>query len=428
MTDFLLYFNNHLILFVMCLSLLIFLFTTSRIDMKDRKLLLLIVASIMLLALCEYIETLFNADHVDYENLTRYIFSSICYAIRPVIIVLFYHIRFKPKGKWALSVWIPAIVNAIIYIVAIFGYKNPAMKFAYWYDANNHFGRSWPGYIVFVICAVYLVGLIVSSIIQTTRKKTRRQIDLIILFTSALAILAQGVAMVISSADAHTSDVYAVGAALYFIFLSYDKAANEAIAHERERQENTTALMLSQIQPHFIYNTLTTIQVLCEIDPEKAVKIIDSFTKYLRMNTDALSKKEPVPVLEEVKHRMTYADIEMVRFDNVKVLFAIKDKDFKLPVLTVEPILENAIKYGVRARKEGRVEVSTYKEGNNHVLVVKDNGVGFDMEKVKADGREHIGINNVKTRIENMVHGTFEVYSALNKGTTVTITIPEEKS
>ena len=428
MTDFLLYCNNHLILFVMCLSLFIFLFTTSRIEKKDKRSLILVVASILVLALCEYIETMFDSRHMEHENLPRYLFSTICYILRPVIIVLFYHIRFRPKGKQCLLIWIPAIINSIVYIVAVFGFRNDAMKFVYWYDENNHFGRAWPGYIVFVICAVYLVGLIVFSIIQTTRNKTRRQIDLIILFTSALAILAQGVAMVINADDPHTSDIYAIGAALYFIFLSYDRAANEAIAHERERQENTTALMLSQIQPHFIYNTLTTIQVLCEIDPEKAVKTIESFTKYLRMNTDALSKKEPVPVLEEVKHRMAYADIEMVRFDNVKVLFVIKDKDFNLPVLTIEPILENAIKYGVRARKEGKVEVTTYKEGNKHVLVVKDNGVGFDMDKVKADGKEHIGINNVKTRIINMVHGTFDVWSALNKGTIVTITIPEEQS
>ena len=412
----------------MCLSLFVFLFTTSRIDKKDRKLLILIVVSILLLALCEYIETMFNDIHVNEENIYRYIFSTICYILRPVIIVLFYHIRFKPKGLQALLIWLPAIFNAIVFIVAIAGYKNNAMKIIYWFDSNNHFGRAWPGYTVFVICAAYLLGLIVFSIVQTTIKKTRRQIDLIILFTSALAIVAQGISMVLETSEVYTIDVYAVGAALYFIFLSYDRAANEAIAHERERQENTTALMLSQIQPHFIYNTLTTIQVLCEIDPAKAVKTIESFTKYLRMNTDALSKKEPVPVLEEVKHRMAYADIEMVRFDNVKVLFAIKDKDFNLPVLTIEPILENSIKYGVRARKEGKVEVTTYKEGNKHVLVVKDNGVGFDMDKVKADGKEHVGINNVKTRIINMVHGTFDVWSALNKGTIVTITIPEEKS
>jgi sensor histidine kinase YesM len=61
-------------------------------------------------------------------------------------------------------------------------------------------------------------------------------------------------------------------------------------------QEKTTFLMLSQIQPHFVYNTLTTIQVLCEIDPEKATETIDYFSKYLRMNTDALSKTTPVPV------------------------------------------------------------------------------------------------------------------------------------
>lgn len=428
MTDFLLYFNNHLILFVMCLSLFIFLFTTSKIDKKDKKLLILIVASILLLALCEYIETTFDTKHIDHENLPRYIFSTICYILRPVIIVLFYHLRLRPKGKQAFFIWLPANINSIIYIMAIFAFKNEGMKYIYWYDAGNHFSRTWLGYTVFGVCALYLAGLIIVSIIQTSIKKTRRQIDLIILFTSILAIIAQGLSTVLNLDDSHTSDVYAVGAALYFIFLSYDKAANEAIAHERERQENTTALMLSQIQPHFIYNTLTTIQVLCEIDPEKAITTIESFTKYLRMNTDALSKKEPVPVLEEVKHRMAYADIEMVRFDNVKVLFAIKDKDFNLPVLTIEPILENAIKYGVRARKEGKVEVTTYKEGNKHVLVVKDNGVGFDMNNIKPDGKEHVGINNVRTRIINMVHGTFDVWSALNKGTIVTITIPEEQS
>ena len=124
---------------------------------------------------------------------------------------------------------------------------------------------------------------------------------------------------------------------------------------------------------------------------------------------------------------MAYSDIEMVRFDNVKVIFAIKDKDFKLPVLTIEPMVENAIKYGVRAREKGKVEVITYKEDNNHVLVIRDNGVGFNLDAINYDTKNHVGIENVKTRVENMVFGTFKIESEIDKGTTVTITVPEEK-
>ena len=207
----------------------------------------------------------------------------------------------------------------------------------------------------------------------------------------------------------------------------FEMYRNDAILHEREMQDKTTSLMLSQIQPHFIYNTLATIQVLCEIDAEKAAKTIDTFSKYLRINTDALSKKEPVSILEEVKHAKTYSDIEMVRFDNVNVIFNIEDQDFKLPVLTLEPIVENAIKYGVRAKEEGIVEVRTFKEGNKHILVVKDNGIGFNVNEIKNDGRNHVGIENVKKRVENMVHGTFEIESEVGIGTTVTITVLEDK-
>ena len=110
-----------------------------------------------------------------------------------------------------------------------------------------------------------------------------------------------------------------------------------------------------------------------------------------------------------------------------QVHFDIKDKDFKLPVLTLEPILENAIKYGVRFREHGLVEVSTYKEDNMHVLVVKDNGVGFSLDKIN-DEKNHVGINNVKTRIENMINGTFEINSVVGEGTIVTIKVLEEEA
>jgi sensor histidine kinase YesM len=117
----------------------------------------------------------------------------------------------------------------------------------------------------------------------------------------------------------------------------------------------------------------------------------------------------------------------MVRFDNVEVIFNGEDKYFKLPVLTIEPLVENAIKYGVRAKEKGIVEIKTYKSDKKHVLVIKDNGVGFNTNQINNDGKNHVGLNNVKMRVVNMVGGTFDVESIIGEGTTITITIPEEE-
>ena len=426
MRDFFIYFNEHFVLFILTISLLIFLFIASRINKKYKKLLISIVFAILILTVFEYLETLFNDKRVDEENFPRYLFSFLCYALRPVIIVLFYHIRLDFKDKKHYLIWIGVVINTVIYFIAMLSYFVPSLRFVIWYNANNTFNRSWLGYTVYVICGLYLLSLVITSIVDTTIHKTRRQIDFIILLTTMIAIVAQVLAISLRIDYANSSEAFIIGAALYFMYLNFDKSSTEAIVHERSMQEKTTALMLSQIQPHFIYNTLTTIQVLCEIDPEKAAKTIGDFSQYLRLHTDALSKSGPVPVLEEIKHAMAYADIEMVRFDNVKVIFAIKDKDFKLPVLTIEPMVENAIKYGVRAREKGLVEVITYKEDDKHVLVIRDNGIGFNPDVIKYDAKNHVGIENVKTRVENMVHGTFKIESEIDKGTTVTITVPEE--
>ena len=427
MEDFLDYFNDHLILFLLSVSLLVMLFVASRIKKKDKYLLFLLVLSTLLLVVFEYLEILFNGDHVPTANIQRYIFSIICYILRPIIIVLFFYIRFDFKDKRGYLVWSGVIFNTIVYLFAIFAYFNHNMRYVFWYYDNNSFSRTRLGYTVYGVCAVYLVALIVISAIETAIHKTRRQIDFIIILTALMVFVAQGITTILKLDYSHTSDIYIIGATLYFMYLNYDKGATEAILYERDMQEKTTALMLSQIQPHFIYNTLSTIQVLCEIDSDKAVSVIEDFSKYLRMNTDALSKKGPVPVTEELNHAMAYANIEMIRFDNVKVRFIIKDKDFNLPVLTIEPLLENAIKYGVRARDEGIVEVKTYKEDNKHYVVIKDNGIGFDLDKPETDGKSHVGIINVRTRVINMVHGTFDIESKIDEGTTITITVPDEE-
>ena len=427
MRELMLYLNNHFVLFSLCISLMLVLITTSSVNGKNRRLLILIVAATILLATAEYTETLFNKEHTNVPNFGRYFFSVLAYILRPIIIVLFYHIRLNFKTKKYIFLWTGVFINTIVYLIALLSYKIPELRFVIWYNDTNSFVRGTLGYTVYVVCALYLLFFIIISIIETAKYKTRKQIDYIIILAASLAIFDQVLVTVLELSYSNTSEIFIIGACLYYVFLNYEKAADEFVTHERQMQEKTTALMLSQIQPHFIYNTLTTIQVLCEIDPEKAASTIETFSKYLRMNTDALSKTVPVPVMEEVQHAMAYSEIEKIRFDNIDVIFEINDKDFKLPVLTIEPILENAIKYGIRAREKGIVTIKTYKENNVHYLIIEDNGVGFDVNNVKLDGKNHVGVENVKTRIINMSKGTFKIESTVDVGTTVTITIPGEE-
>ena len=185
-------------------------------------------------------------------------------------------------------------------------------------------------------------------------------------------------------------------------------------------------IMISQIQPHFLCNTIATFRALCKKDPDKAAQVAEKFGLYLRQNLDSLNSENLIPFEKEIGHTKIYADIEMVRFENVRVEYDIQDTDFLLPPLTVQPMVENAIRHGVRIRQEGVVSVSTFLSDNSHVIVIRDNGIGFDESKIDRSDGKHIGIQNLKERMEKLCGGTLTIESVPDEGTTVTIRIPAE--
>lgn len=193
----------------------------------------------------------------------------------------------------------------------------------------------------------------------------------------------------------------------------------------KELRDTRIELMLSQIQPHFIYNALTTIRYLCGHDPEQAVETVDEFSTYLRGNIDSLTSREGIPFEKELQHVRAYLAIEKKRFgDRVKDDFEIEEVDFMVPPLTLQPIVENAVKHGICKKKEGGlVQIQTRKENNCYIIRVKDNGVGFDIKQMKAEGN-HIGLINVEERISSMYHGTIHVESRRGEGTIVEIRLP----
>lgn len=204
-------------------------------------------------------------------------------------------------------------------------------------------------------------------------------------------------------------------------------AENERQLAEKERQltESRIATMISQIRPHFIYNTLGSIEQLCEIEPEAAAKLVHNFACYLRGNFSELDNPVPIHLSKEIEHTRYYVGIEQVRFPDMEILFDLQSGDFLLPALSVQPLVENAIKHGLMKLPEGgTVKVSSYETENHYCVSVEDNGAGFDTS-VLMDERKHIGLRNIRSRVESMCGGTVHVESTPGVGTKVVILIPK---
>ena len=201
----------------------------------------------------------------------------------------------------------------------------------------------------------------------------------------------------------------------------------EKQAMEMKLQESQISIMLSQIQPHFLYNTLNSIYQLCETNPMRARSMVNFFAEYLRNNLSTLEAPGLISFETELSHIKTYLEIEKIRFeDSLEIEYDIKCVDFSLPVLTVQPIVENAVKHGTsKKRGGGKVTIATDENKESYIIKVFDTGCGFDPTKPKDDGKRHVGIENVRQRLFNMCGGTLSIESEVGKGTLATIIIPK---
>jgi sensor histidine kinase YesM len=199
---------------------------------------------------------------------------------------------------------------------------------------------------------------------------------------------------------------------------------------ERKLTQSRIYIILSQIQPHFLYNSLTVISRLCDKDPAEAKKATINFSNYLRANMNLLESVTPIPFENELKHTIGFLNLEQAMYgEALKVIYDIQIKNFKLPSLTVQPIVENAVKHGI-GKKEGggTITISTKETEDNYLVIIADDGVGFENIKASNDGQQHIGINNVRLRLSVQCGGSLEIKSKPGEGTTATIIIPKQEA
>lgn len=205
----------------------------------------------------------------------------------------------------------------------------------------------------------------------------------------------------------------------------------ELIRNQKALSDMRVRIAVSQIGPHFLFNALSTIKFLCITEPDRAANAVDELAMYFRGNIDAMTTDQPIPFEKEVQHVQHYLSLENERFqERLSVIWDLQEMNFRLPALTLQPMVENAVKHGILKKPEGgTVTIRSERTEQGYAVTVTDDGVGFDTTKPKEkDGRSHIGVTNVRERLHEMCGGRLDIHSEPGKGTECRIWIPSEET
>ena len=193
---------------------------------------------------------------------------------------------------------------------------------------------------------------------------------------------------------------------------------------DRRLTDSRIKAMTSQIRSHFIFNVLATISSYCKTDPQMADYAIVHFSRYLRKNIKIIEEEGMINFDEELEQVEDYIALEQLRFpEQITFEKKIGTSSFKLPPLTIQPLVENAIKHGLVGKgRSGKICLSTVRTDKAIVITIEDNGAGFDTDAcMKPDS---VGIRNVRYRLNVLANGSLHIDSRPGEGTTATIQMP----
>jgi len=208
----------------------------------------------------------------------------------------------------------------------------------------------------------------------------------------------------------------------------------ESLLMTRKTGQNTVKTELNylqaQISPHFLYNTLNTLIGLTYKDVVKTREALEYLAIYFRAKLDFFNKQVFVSIKDELQLVNAYLSIEKIRFaERLKVVMDIDESiDVLIPSLTIQPLVENALKHGLQAKtKDGIIEIIVKRSDGNVIIIVRDNGTGMSEQRlteVITNKTGRIGFSNVQKKIKLIKNAKIDIHSIENRGTTITIVLP----
>ncbi|MBQ8967402.1 histidine kinase [Ruminococcus sp.] len=350
----------------------------------------------------------------------RTLADTTAYIFRPLIIMIEVFLVI-PEKKYRLLCSVPAIMNTAVYSTSYFG--SNVTFFIGWHN-------DWHGgplsITVYVVQIFYLLLLLFFSVRYFTQKNIKRSIIILTIFLQSVTIA------ITEHMDILTNQVNTVTALCileYYIYLSsiYQQEMKDMITQkELEITRGELLILRNQIQPHFIYNSLSIIRSMAKRDSAKAVSCIDDFSEYLRAHINAIKNDDMVPFAEELENVSIYLSLVQVDYSRkVEIRYDLNVTNFTIPPLLLEPIVENAVEHGI-SRSGGRLTIATDEIDGVVTVSISDNGTAAADEGEKKALHTGIGLANTRRRLEMQCGGTLEMNTTEN-GTTVTMTIPQNR-
>lgn len=237
----------------------------------------------------------------------------------------------------------------------------------------------------------------------------------------------------------HNDEIGELGQSFNHMIARIDQLIQMVYVEQENKRTAEMKSLQEQIKPHFLYNTLDTISWMArDYDAEDIVRLVDALTNMFRIGLS--HGKDIITVKEEITHVSNYLYIQKIRYkDKLNYVIHVDESLYaiEVPKLILQPLVENAIYHGVKAKRGGTITITGVPEGENLVFTVQDNGAGMPQEKVEElnrrmsersvlDEKKSFGLFYIRERIQLCYGKGYGVHveSTLGEGTRVTITLP----
>ncbi|MBR1482454.1 MAG: histidine kinase [Ruminococcus sp.] len=344
--------------------------------------------------------------------------TALMYAIIPFVIYCEIYVLTEHTLR-QVQLCIPAVLNAFVVLVLpqISGFR------MFWYNEKNVFCATPWAALPFAVDIFYLLLLVLTITISF---KQHMGIHILIVYGAVAFTLFAMILEYCNIVSGQMFNIMLIDIYLYYFFLMkvfQRRTGDEMAQKEYELTQIRLKLLQEQISPHFIFNALAIMKSMVWEDSQKASDVIDDFSTCLKENVSALKFTENlIPFSNELEHIKALQRIdEAGKGRATNVIYDIKESNFRLPPLTIEPLFENALLHGISHRKnDGEIRITSSSNSENYIVRVTDNGSGFD---VNAE-TEGVGINNVRIRLKYICGGKLNIESSEN-GTVASVYIPK---
>ena len=390
------------------------------LDRWSKRYFIAIFSLMFLLSVCCYLALFFWYDPTKAaESRITYLLEDLL-LVTPIFMPTLFLLHYS--GEKIISSVLFRLVTLVLGVYCILVAVSQFTDVVYYVTPDNQFFRG-PFWAFFVTPLAVCMILNTTGLFLRAKKLSKKYfIALLIYLLYMTTVLLIHMFYEVEIAVVFGITLFAL---VSFALILSDNLDNN-IRQERQIAHQRASIMVLQMRPHFIYNTMTTIYYLCKLDADKAQQVTIDFTEYLRKNFTAITSEEPIPFADELKHTQAYLAVEQAQHEGrLFVEYDTPHTLFRVPPLTLQPLVENAVKHGMDPTGDLlHIEVKTRQTNSGSEIIVENDGPDFNLVN---DNEPHIALNNIRQRLEMMCKGTLEIAPRKGGGTLVRVTIPERR-